>query len=119
MAEVTSSLSNLSTQERLPFTVPQYLVRLTHEPVIGLHFVAAHAQKRAVPGVVAVRNAMNAQASNLREVALDAKYTSESLQNDLEASLRSMQRTARLVREALENTARASDPHPGPVIIDA
>lgn len=106
-------LRSRNAAERLSQTIPQLLVHLTEEPSLGLHFVCAHAQDRAVPTLVATKASLRDRTTIARDAALDAKYTAESLSAALGPALASMRSLSKLVELARNATTEAlADPVP-------
>lgn len=77
--------------------VPALLVRLSAEPLTGLHFICAHARGRAVPSLVALRASLRDRTRTAKDMALDAEYTSEALRTSLPQALEALKKATEAV----------------------
>ncbi len=60
-----------------------------------------------MPALVSTRDSLASQSNSLRETALDAKYTSDSLKESLDPALKSLQRISALISSAREDVTKA------------
>lgn len=82
----------LPTSSRLSQTLPQYLVRLAHEPSVGLHFLASHAQSRAVPALAAISRSATQRRGAQSEAVLDARDAADMLRQHGPSASAALQR---------------------------
>lgn len=75
----TPNSPHLPTSSRLAETLPQYLVRLAHEPSVGLHYLASHAQSRAAPALVGISRSTAQRRGTQSEAVLDARDAADML----------------------------------------
>lgn len=85
--------------ETLSQKIPHLLVHLAKEPSLGLHFVCAHAKTRAVPTLVQLRTTLRKRTVEAGDMALDAKFTADSLRTDLGPAIASLRKLTDIVAE--------------------
>ena len=93
---------------RLSRTVPQYLVRLAHEPSVGLHYVALHAQSRAAPGLTNIMNNMEIRRGKLSEAILDTRDAAETIGTHSKSAIGILDRISKSITTTKECVDRLS-----------
>lgn len=65
--------------QRISTTLPQYLIHLAHEPLVGLYYLCTHAKSRAAPALASAVNHMKRRSSALSSTILDIKDATMAL----------------------------------------
>lgn len=84
---------------RLSSSVPQYLVNLAHEPSIGLHFAATHAQQRAAPTIAKLSNHVEHRTSNLSGLTLDVRDANTMLETQVADAQKTLDSISTMLNE--------------------
>ena len=66
-------------KNELARVLPHYLVRLAHEPTMGLHFVASHVRSRGVLVMAQIAKRLEKESNALAQVSGDAQFASQAL----------------------------------------
>ncbi|CAN8072812.1 unnamed protein product [Agarophyton chilense] len=87
---------------RLSRTVPQYIVRLTHEPSIGLHFVVRHAQSRTAPALTGISQVLRRRSREISIAVIDATDACAILGEDMTKASETLQRIDNVLKNVLQ-----------------
>lgn len=69
----------MSLPNRLSRTLPSQAVRLAHEPLVGLHYLASHSQQRTSPTLAAITRANGQAIAEITEATHDARDVSDAI----------------------------------------
>lgn len=93
---------------RLSRTLPHHLVRLAHEPSVGLHFLAAHSHNRSTPALATTHKTLNGRTALLEHASLTARDALDmiSVGTSVGPSLSKISQLLAETRDVLEATQK-------------
>lgn len=92
---------------RISRALPQYLVRLAHEPSIGLHFLASHAQSRAAPSLAHITRSTYQHRATQSEAILDTRDAQEMLLQHGPSTTAALSRLVSSLRDTTHHVNKA------------
>lgn len=96
---------------RLSSSVPQYLVHLAHEPSIGLHYTATHAQQRAAPALAKTHSQITHRTNKLSALMLDVKDAHTMVTTQVKDATNKLAEMSSLLDESIKELQKqATDP---------
>lgn len=102
------------TARNLSTTIPNYLVNLAHEPSVGLHYLATHAQTRVAPSLSQVTGQLKHRTTTVSNLSLDVNDATTVITEDMPAAQKTISRISYNIEAALASLRQ--DPLPPPTI---
>lgn len=86
----------------LSSTIPDYLLSLAHEPSIGLHYVATHAQARVAPTLARTTKQVEKRTTMINNLTLDVKDAVAVVKDDMPKAERNLKEMNEKIEKAIK-----------------
>lgn len=86
----------------LAASIPEYLLSLAHEPSVGLHYVAAHAQSRVAPTLAKSSKQMEQRTTTMNNLALDVRDAIAVVKEDMPSAEQNLKDMNEKIEEAIK-----------------